>query len=435
MTQTGGAGHSPEQVAAAVRASYAAFVGAGFAFASWASRIPQVRARLQLNPAELGLVLLAIAAGSVIALPISGLVVHRLGTCRTVTVMAVLLAAALAVVAAGYLAGVVPVLIGLFVLGFANGSWDVAMNVQGAEVERHLGKAIMARFHAGFSLGTVAGALLGAAMVGLQIAVTVHLIAVAIIVAVAVPALVRRFLPDATTTGDATTTRDATTRDATAPRVEAAGGGEAVTPPGSDRASSVFGRWRERRTLLVGVFVLAFAFSEGTGSDWIGVALIDGRHAPAVVGTLGFAAFLAAMTAARWAGPHLLERHGRVAVVRALALVAVLGLIVFVFSPNIPLAFVGALLWGAGTSLGFPVGMSAAADEPAAAAGRVSVVASVGYCAFLGGPPLIGFLGSHLGVLHALIAVAVLLAVASTLAASLRPLPSTTGRQPTPAGG
>ena len=99
------------------------------------------------------------------------------------------------------------------------------------------------------------------------------------------------------------------------------------------------------------------------------------------------------MTAARWTGTGLLDRFGRVAVVRGLAIVALLGLILFVFGPNTGVAFLGALLWGAGTSLGFPVGMSAAADEPTAAAGRVSVVASIGYCASLGGPPLIGFLG------------------------------------------
>jgi cyanate permease len=136
------------------------------------------------------------------------------------------------------------------------------------------------------------------------------------------------------------------------------------------------------------------------------------------------------MTAARWVGPGLLDRHGRVTVVRALALVSVIGLILFVFSPNIPLAFLGALLWGAGTSLGFPVGMSAAADDPAAAAGRVSVVASIGYCAFLAGPPLIGFLGSSEGVLRALTAVVVLLAIAIMLATTLRPLPTAVPPKP-----
>ena len=141
------------------------------------------------------------------------------------------------------------------------------------------------------------------------------------------------------------------------------------------------------------------------------------------------------MTTGRWVGPGLLDRYGRVVVVRALACVAVVGLVLFVFSPTVALAFPGALLWGVGTSLGFPVGMSAAADEPAAAAGRVSVVASIGYCAFLGGPPLIGFLGSHEGVLHALTAVAVLLAIAVMLAGTLRPIsaaaPSEPEAQPT----
>jgi len=390
--------YSSKQVEAAARATYGAFICAGFSFASWASRIPQVRDRLELTPSDLGLVLLAIAAGSVIALPISGLIVARLNTRDTITAMAVLLAAALTIIGLGYLAGVVPVLIGLFLLGFANGAWDVAMNVQGADIERHLGTSIMPRFHAGFSLGTVAGALLGAGMVALEISVTVHLIAVAVIVGAAVPTMVRRFLPDATV-----------------PRAQV-GLGFSESRPG------VLARWREPRTLLIGLFVLCFAFSEGTANDWISVALIDGYHAPAAVGSLGFALFLAAMTAARWVGPGLLDRHGRVTVVRTLALVALAGLILFVFSPNTFLAFLGALLWGAGTSLGFPVGMSAAADDPAAAAGRVSVIASIGYCAFLAGPPLIGFLGSSEGVLRALTAVAVMLSIATMLATSLRPL-------------
>ena len=79
--------------------------------------------------------------------------------------------------------GVAPVVVGLFLLGLGNGTWDVAMNVEGAEVERRLGRSIMPRFHAGFSVGTVAGALLGAAMVALGVSVTAHLLAVAAIVA------------------------------------------------------------------------------------------------------------------------------------------------------------------------------------------------------------------------------------------------------------
>jgi MFS family permease len=169
------------------------------------------------------------------------------------------------------------------------------------------------------------------------------------------------------------------------------------------------------------VFVLAFAFAEGTANDWVSVAFIDGHGVPEATATVGFAVFLAAMTAVRWAGPGLLDRHGRVPVVRVLAAVAAAGLALFVFAPTVWLAFLGVLLWGAGTSLGFPVGMSAAADAPARAAARVSVVASIGYCAFLAGPPLIGFLGQHVGVLRALVVVAALLALSAAIADALRP--------------
>jgi predicted MFS family arabinose efflux permease len=382
----------------ATYATYAAFGGSGFALASWAARIPQVRDRLELAPSALGLVLLSMAAGSIVALPLSGSVISRFGARRTVQAMAILLATGMVIVALGYLSGVIPVLAGLFLLGFANGAWDVGMNVQGALVERHLGRSIMSRFHAGFSLGTVAGALVGAAMVALEVPVTVHLLCVAVLVGVCVPLAARQFLP-----------------------------GDGADPQRSDDgaaapAERALAAWREPRTLLVGVVVLAFAFAEGTGNDWISVALIDGYHAPAALGTLAFAAFLVAMTAARWFGPALLDRYGRVPVIRVIAVAGIVGLLLFVFGGSTPVVFAGALLWGAGVSLGFPVGMSAGADDPRMAPARVSVVASVGYCAFLAGPPLIGFLGDRLTVLRALTSVAVLLALAALVAGAVSPL-------------
>ena len=382
---------------AGVRATYAAFIATGFAFASWASEIPQVRDRLGLSSAELGLVLLAIAAGSVISLPLAGPLVARIGSRRTVQIMSGVDGVALLVVGLGYAGGVVPVVVGLFLFGFGQGAWDVAMNVQGAIVERRLGRAIMPRFHAGFSIGTVIGALGGAGLVGLGVGVTVHLVAVGVVVAVAAPFAVRGFVPDSDTSET-----------------------EGPTP----ERRSALAAWREPRTLLVGLFVLAFAFAEGTGNDWSSVALIDGYGTSRVVGILGFATFLAAMTAGRWFGPGLLDRYGRVAVCRIMAATSVAGLLLFVFGGHPALAFLGAVLWGAGLSLGFPVGMSAGADEPAYAASRVSVIASVGYLAFLGGPPLIGFLGEHVGVLHALTAVAVLLAMAVAIAGNVAPLRS-----------
>jgi MFS family permease len=169
--------------------------------------------------------------------------------------------------------------------------------------------------------------------------------------------------------------------------------------------------------------VLAFAFAEGAGNDWISLATISHHHVAPAVGTLVFATFLVAMTTARWFGPSALDRYGRVPVARVLVVLATAGLLLFIFGPGIGLALVGALLWGTGTSLGFPMGMSAGADEPALAAPRVGVVTTIGYSAFLAGPPLIGFLAQRSSIPHALIAVMVALVVAGVIAGAVRPPP------------
>ena len=234
----------------AARAVFVAFFGSGVAFASWASRIPQVRDALGLEPGALGLVLLALAVGSVIALPVAGVVVTRLGPARTILAMSVLLAVGLATVAIGHSHGVPPVVAGLFLMGFGNGTWDVAMNVAGAEVEQRQGRSIMSRFHAGFSLGTVAGALLGSALVALHVGVDPPLTAVAVVIAVAVPISCAASCPW--------------------PHEARRGAAGARHP---------LKAWTEPRTLLIGLFVLTMAFTEGTGNDWLGVAVIDGYHA------------------------------------------------------------------------------------------------------------------------------------------------------------
>jgi fucose permease len=385
----------------ATAAVYVVFILAGFAFASWASRIPQVRDALELTPRSLGLVLLAIAVGSVSSMPLAGLVIARLGTARTVAVMALVAAAGLAAAGLGYPVGVAPVVVGLFALGVGNGTWDVAMNVEGSAVERGLGRAIMPRFHAGFSLGTVAGALIGAAMVALGISATVHLVAVAGVVAVIGPLAVRDFLPDGHTPAE---------------------GGERRSP---------LKAWTEPRTVLIGVFVFAAAFTEGTGNDWLGVAVIDGYGAAAALGALTFAVFLIAMTLGRWFGPALIDRHGRVRTVRVFGGLALVGLALVVWGSALPVAMAGAALWGLGTALGFPVGMSAAGDDPAHAPARVSVVATIGYVAFLAGPPLIGFLAEHTGTLRGLTVTGGLVAVGLLVSGVLRPLP---GGDPAAAG-
>ena len=373
----------------ATRAVYAVFILSGFAFASWASRIPQVRDSLELSPRQLGLVLLAMAIGSVISMPLAGLVVSRLGAARTITVMALIAATGLVTAGIGQSVSVLPVVIGLFLFGVGNGTWDVAMNVEGSAVEQRLGKAIMPRFHAGFSVGTVAGALIGAGMVALDVSPTAHLIAIAALIAVAAPLAVRDFLAVEHT-------------EETAQR------------------GNPLKAWTEPRTLLIGVFVFAAAFTEGTGNDWLAVATIDGYGAPAALGSLTFALFLAAMTLGRWFGPAVLDRYGRVPTLRVLSLTALVGLALVVWGGSLPVAMAGAILWGLGTALGFPVGMSAASDDPRHAAGRVSVVATVGYVAFLAGPPLIGFLADDVGTLKALTATGGLVALGLLVSGALR---------------
>ncbi len=374
------------------RSTFVAFVAAGAVFATWVSRIPQVRTRLGLSAADLGLVLLAIAAGSLIALPVAGVLIHRTGTRFTVALMSAVAAGSLSLVGIGYHFGVVPVVAGLFLLGFALAAWAVGMNVQGASVERRLGRAIMPRFHAGFSVGTVAGALLGTGMVALGAPVTAHFLIISSLAVGIVPVSTRAFLPDVHDSRRVASD----SRQASGPR-----------------------RWIERRTLLIGLVVFAFAFAEGTGNDWIGVALIDDHHASAAVATLAYAAFLSAMTIGRWIGPMLLNRFGRAPTIRGLAVIALAGLLLFVLSPWAPLAFAGTLLWGSGACLGYPVGLSAAADDPSAAAARVSAVSGIGQLAFLSGPPVIGFLGSLSTVQHALGIVAVFIALATLFANSL----------------
>ena len=373
-----------------------------------------MRDGLRVSPGVLGLILLCTAVGSTIATPLSGLVITWLGDSRTVVVMSLVAAAGMATVGVGYRYGIPPVAAGLFLFGFSSGTWDVAMNVQGAAVEQRLGRAIMSRFHAGWSIGTVAGAGIGAVMVALGVPVTVHLLAAALAVAVAVPIAARRFLPHASA---------AARRDGTAAR------------------RSPLAAWTEPRTLLIGLFVLCMAFTEGTSNDWLSLAVIGGYHTAAVLGTLTFAVFLAAMTTGRWFGPAFIDRYGRVRVLRVCAATALAGLFlleaggalaasgVLAAGAVLAAALAAALLMGLGTSLGFPTGISAAADDPRYAPGRVSTAASIGYLAFLAGPPAIGFLADHVGVLRGLSVTGVLLAVAFLLCPVTAPI-SPSGPEP-----
>lgn len=368
----------------------ASFFLNGFAFASWAARIPDVRHQLGLSDQGLGLLLLGLSAGSVLALPLSGSLVHRFGAARVARAGAWTVAVALVGVSLGVsgwstVGATVPL---LFCYGVGTSVWDVAMNVEGAEVERCTGRSVMPRFHAAFSLGTVAGAGLGAAMSHLAHDLRPHLVGVALVAAIGNSVATARFLP---------------------------AGAAAAEPSIGSRAA-----WRERRTLLIGLVVLAMALTEGTANDWLAVALHDGYGAVRWLAVLGFAWFVTAMTVGRLLGPLLLDRFGRVPVLSATVALAGAGVLLTVFGGDPALVVPGIALWGLGASLGFPVGMSAAADDAAHSAARVSVVSTIGYTAFLAGPPLLGFVASHTGTLHALLVVAAVLVPAALVVPATR---------------
>ena len=369
---------APRRVASARNGDLVVFAVNGFALASWMSRIPDIKQILHLTPGTLSVLLLAVSAGSLIGLPLAGRLAHRYGARSIVRLGLVLamsgeLVAAIAVQFTSSPWWVVP---GLLFVGLGNGVWDVSQNLEGTRIETALGKAIMPWFHAAFSGGTVVAALIGAALTALKVPIVLHIGVVVVLAVVAVLWGTDKFLP---THGE-----EPLAEGETKPVVRSA--------------------WLEPRTLLIGVIVLSAAFAEGTANDWMAVAFVDGHQLSNALGVVAFAVFLTFMTAGRILGTGLLDRYGRVTVLRILFGMAIVGCLLVVFGPTW-LAFIGAAIWGVGASLGFPVGMSAAADDPSRAPMRLSVVATIGYTAFLAGPPFLGFLGDHFGVLRALIVV------------------------------
>ncbi len=393
-------------------AVFAVFVLNGFNFANWASRIPALRDQLSLSAAQVGLLLLVGSTGSILALPFVGLVVGRLGARRTVAVFAGANTLGLVIAAAGVGTGHLLVVgAGLVLFGVGTGTWDAAMNIEGAAVEQRLGRAIMPRFHAGFSFGTMAGALVGAGAAWLHLSVFAHLTIALSLSLAGVLWAVRSFLPGGVEIG----------------RTPGAPISPAGEVPVLGRTRRAFGAWLEPRTIFIGLVVLAAALTEGSANDWVGLAVVDGFDQTHAIGALVFGLFVTAMTTMRLLGTGLLDRYGRIATLRLCAVLSIAGLLIFCLVPSLPLALVGVALWGAGAALGFPVGMSAASDDPLRAAARVSVVSTIGYSAFLAGPPLLGLLAAQVGYRNSLLAILVPVLVGLLVLRAAAPLPTAAG--------
>ncbi|MET3933036.1 MFS transporter [Arthrobacter sp. OAP107] len=402
-----------------------AYAASGLAFASWVSRLPAIRDGLGLTPGTVGLLLLCMTAGSFLSVSASGLIVLRLGSRRTIRTGSIMVGCGLILAGFGtsVLSSPVAVAAGLVVVGLGTASWNTASNVEGAAVERAIGRHIMPRLHGSFSLGTVAGAGLGAWAAGAGVPVLWHLTAAGLVVAGSVTTAARWFRADVTPAERTAPYRPDNFEDPSTGPIPVVRASTDGTEAPLDNKRKIAQAWRDRRTLLLGVMVLGLALAEGAAGDWVALALADGHHQSDAAGAAGYGLFVTFMTIGRFLGTVVLDRFGRVPVMRWCSAMAVFGLALFVFAPVPWLAYAALAVWGLGASLGFPVGMSAAADDPAKAAARVSVVSTIGYGAFLCGPPLLGLLAEHVGILHSLLAVMAVLVASFLLSPVARKLP------------
>lgn len=386
----------PAQVRGWRNALFVIFFACGIELASYLSRVPHVRDVLGASTFSMSLLALAIAIGSISGMTASSLFLEKFGARAVIRVCTLFMATGLVFAGLGVqLSAFWVIALALVLYGFGMGTCDVSMNLSGAAQEKIGGRTIMPIFHAFFSFGTMAGAALGALAERLSVPILAHLIVVAVVMSVAVLVTNRLMLPESLAHEELA---------------------EGAAPPTISRLQI----WKQPVTLALGVVVLGMALAEGSANDWLALAMVDGHGVSNTSGAVALGVFLTAMTAGRIAGVRVLDRFGRVPVLRGSSVVAVVGLAIVIFSPVVWFVVVGIALWGLGAALGFPVGMSAAADEPRYAAARLSVVATVGYVAFLAGPPVIGFLGERFGLLNALLVVLAVIVAAGFASGAAR---------------
>lgn len=360
------------------------FLSLGFSSALWGARIPEVRDALGIDASEVSILLCGVSAGSITGLIVAPVVMRRVGALRVlVTGLTGLVASMLLLaVVVGIAHSLVLACVVLFAFGGSMSSLAVTMNVEATTVEKFGNRALLPFFHACYSGGTVLGAFFGvlAAQSRMPLVQVFPLCAALILVTGTLSLLhiptpkapLRRFVTGA----------DAQSRS-----------GAAVGRRG--------GVLRDPALLLLGLMVLGMSFVEGTATDWLNLAAVDGHHLSAAGGGIAFAAFMAGMLLGRVSGGMLLDRLGRRTTLLITGTLAVFGVVAFLFSPSPQLIAVASAVWGIGASLGFPVGMSIAADRPGDTSAQVSTVSVFGYAASLVGPLVIGLASAQFGLLPA----------------------------------
>ncbi|MEO7912608.1 MAG: MFS transporter [Roseiflexaceae bacterium] len=351
----------------------------GLALANWIARIPDVKQQLALSDQRLGLVLLCVAAGALVAQPTVGWLIGRVGSRHMTTVM--LIGFCLSVILPGLAADMLSLMGALFVFGACNGGLDVAMNAQAALVEQRYDRPILSSFHGLWSVGGLLGAALGGLVATQGVSVRTHLMSVAIVATIIAVVATRWLVVDDNVRHEA--------------------GPSFALPP--------------RALVLLGLIAFGVLFCEGAIADWSAVYLRETLHSSPAIAATGFAVFSLLMAAGRLTGDALALRFGPAALVRGGGALVALGIGLAIVS-NIPLvAIIGFGLIGAGLACSFPLILSAAARTPGVAANTaIAAMATVGYTGFLVGPPLIGTVAEVVtlrGALGLLALVGVLVAV------------------------
>jgi MFS family permease len=378
-----------------------AFGLGGITISAWGPRLPAIKASLDIGTATIGLLLAGGTVGSILGLLGSTPLMHRLGGRRAVAGAILLIAAAMTLMGVALIVGSVPLLAVAFVItGAGIGTCDVLINVEGAAVERAAGRTLMPGMHAAWSIGAAVGSGIGAACAALGITPAGQFIGEAVFIGAAALAVA-----------------------AGIPRGQRAPAEQAPRDRGARLRQWLRG-WLNLQLLLIGLVMLGVELGEGSANSWLTLAVRNNHGQTAAVAALFFTAFAACEGLTRiFAGP-VVDRLGRVAAIRLTTALGLIGIVTFILAGNRWVVLLGVVLWAVGVSMGFPLGMSAAAESGPDPAARISVVASIGYFANLAGPPAIGGLAQSAGLLNSLWLIAALFVAAFAAAGSLRPRPS-----------
>ncbi|MEV0258319.1 MFS transporter [Streptomyces sp. NPDC050732] len=377
----------------------------GFVFAGWVVRIPAIKEQTGASAGELGLALLAVSAGAVVTMTLTGRLCRRFGSIPMTVACGIALPLS---VALPPLTGSVLVL-GLVLLffGAAYGGISVAMNSAAVDLVRALRRPVMPSFHAAFSLGGMLGAGLGGLVAG-HLSPTPHLLGITLIglaiTAVTAPALLRHGA--AAGLGGAADAAEGRTTDNAADASAARGG------------SSRMDRRTRGLVTVFGLIALCTAYGEGAIADWGPLHLEEDLHAHPGVAAAAYSCFAFAMTIGRLSGTALLERLGRTRTVVGGGATACAGMLLGALAPSTGLALAGFAVTGLGLANIFPVAVERAGAL--AGPGGVAAASTLGYGGMLVGPPLIGFMADWYSLPTALTSVALLAAVASVIGLATR---------------